>query len=562
MRSISTPAALIVIILAGAATLGRVAKFDFTSWDDYETVAHNPQLRPPTARSIASFWTEPQMDLYVPLTYTVWAIAANGALDPPTGELDPRVFHTLNLALHLTAGCITFLLIRDLLNAPVAALIGALLFVVHPLQVESVAWVSGMKDVLFGLLSLTAIWQYVRLVRDEVHGSLVPTGEWWGRYLAAIAMLMLAMLAKPTAMVVPAVVIVLDRFVIGRSWKRAIVWTWPWLVLALACAIAAKRFQPAPDATAVAPALWLRPLVAGDALAFYVRKLVAPVVLGLDYGRTPQRIFDTGRAYWTWLIPAGVAIVLVLKRQHVRVVAAGAMVFAIVLSPLLGLVPFDFQGYSTVADHYMYLAMLGPVLAVAWVVAQNQTSRTIAIAAVVLVLLAARSFDQTTYWRNSDTLFARALQVNPTSYASYNSLAAADIDRQQFARAVELSERAIALAPNWFPGHLTYANALIRMGRPDEAIRAYRRVLDLRPEHPPALDNLAALLAERGRLDQAIPLARRAVELDPASVNARLNLGRMYFQLQDFRSARGEFEAVLKLDPDNPVARDLLTRMP
>src|SRR5438093_1736288 len=163
-RTLSAPAAVILIVLVGAAAFGRVAKFEFLSWDDYQTVAGNPQLNPPTSRSIASFWTHPQVDLYIPVTYTVWAFAANAAAvpqppppnPPATGwALDARVFHTLNLALHLAAACIVFLLLRDLLggagSADLAAVAGALLFALHPVQVEPVAWISGMKDVLMGL---------------------------------------------------------------------------------------------------------------------------------------------------------------------------------------------------------------------------------------------------------------------------------------------------------------------------------------------------------------------------------------------------------------------------
>src|SRR5205823_1230010 len=133
-----------------------------TTWDDNETLSGNPKLNPPTVASLKSFWTEPQMDLYVPVTYTTWALVANVAREPVqrgagggTGgggavrgsQLDPHAFHALNLGLHVIAAVAVLLILRDLFRSPAAALIGALLFALHPVQVEPVAWVSGTKDV-------------------------------------------------------------------------------------------------------------------------------------------------------------------------------------------------------------------------------------------------------------------------------------------------------------------------------------------------------------------------------------------------------------------------------
>ena len=159
------PGICVAILLAiTLACFWPVATFDFTSWDDFNTIAENPWLNPPTPRSLKEFWTSPQEHLYVPVTYTVWAMLANRAARPladGTMGLDPRWFHTLNLAIHAAAGVMAFLLLRRLVKADVAALIGALFFVVHPVQVETVAWTSGTKDLLCGMLALLALWQYV-----------------------------------------------------------------------------------------------------------------------------------------------------------------------------------------------------------------------------------------------------------------------------------------------------------------------------------------------------------------------------------------------------------------
>jgi tetratricopeptide (TPR) repeat protein len=558
-----------LIVLLGAAAFGRVAKFEFLNWDDYETVSENPQLKPPTSRSFASFWTRPQMGLYIPVTYTVWAFFADAAVDVvainpqnPTGTavatLDPRVFHTLNLALHLAAGAIVFLLLRDLRMSDLGALAGALLFVVHPMQVEPVAWVSGMKDLLMGVLALAAVWQYVRLARDETEGSLVPRGEWWGRYAAASTFFALAMLSKPTAVVTPAVAIVLDRFIVGRPWKKTLAWTWPWIVMAVPIAVVAKFVQPAGHAGAI----WSRPLIAADALAFYVYKLVYPARLGIDYGRTPEAVVRNGWIWWTWVAPLVIAVALFVLRKRFRAGVAGGLVFLLALLPVLGLIRVDSQSLSTVADHYLYLAMLGPALALAWIVSRHETPLTLGLAGAILLALGVRTFYQTPHWKNSGTLARHAQALNPDSVAANLSFATEAMVAKNYGEAVEFARLAIQLNPRYGRAYLRRADAYYRAGNAAAAMEDYRRTLELLPDNAAALSNLALLLAQAGRPEEALPFAARAVQAAPDLLDARLNLARLHLELNDARSARAQIDAVLALDPSNPAALGLRSRVP
>src|SRR5688500_7290494 len=218
-RDLSLPLAATIVIIATLLAFWPVVTFDFTNWDDYETVARNRYMNPVTPRSFVHFWTRPSMELYVPVTYSVWALTANVARLPlpppgapmPKSPLDPSIFHSLNLVLHLAAACMAMLLLRQFVDSNVAAAAGALVFALHPLQVEAVAWVSGTKDVLFALLSLVALWQYVRYVKMKVESpQLMLASERWGILGVATAAFVLAMLAKPTAIVVPPIALALD----------------------------------------------------------------------------------------------------------------------------------------------------------------------------------------------------------------------------------------------------------------------------------------------------------------------------------------------------------------
>ena len=545
-NALPRPAAFAILLVAVLITYFPAFSCDFVSWDDYETIARNPALHPPTPASIASFWTRPQGDLYIPVTYTVWALVA----DMTAPQTSPALFHTLNVALHVAAAWFAYLLLLEVTGASLPSLLGALLFALHPVQVESVTWASGTKDVLYAMLSLLALWQYLKFVRDGARAPFV---------LATVAFA-LALLSKPTTIVVPLMAAAFDYAVVKRPIASIFKSAGLWLLLAIPIVVVTELVQAAQHAHELSP-LWARPLVALDALAFYLFKLVWPAKLTIDYGRTPAVAIEHGWLFWTWIAPVALASVLLVYRRRAAMLVVAAILFFAPLLPVLGLVPFDFQAYSTVADHYLYLAMLGPALAFAWLVSRDRPGSLLWIVVVVLVALAIRSSLQIRHWRDSHALFHHALAVNSRSFAAYNSLAAAAVDAGDFPTAIRLAKQAIELRPEYAGAYLTLADALRRQGDVAGAIQRYQQALAYEPKYAPALNNLAALLAEQGHLADAIPIAQKGVAADPSSVQAHLNLGRMYFQSGQWDLARLQFETVLHLDPANAPARELLSEL-
>jgi tetratricopeptide (TPR) repeat protein len=572
-RQLSVSLSCVIVTVATLLAFWPVVTFDFLTWDDLETVAHTPRIVRPSARMLGEIWTRPHMDLYIPVTYTLWAVTASGARKPapPTAQqptspdaspLDARWFHALNLALHVAAACLVLVLLRKLIDHPPAALAGALLFALHPVQVEPVAWVSGAKDLLFAVLSLLALWQYAEYARAAAVGERLVRSERVRMIGIATFAFILAMLAKPTAIVTPLIAMALDRFVIGRKWRDVLRTLWPWFVLALPCVLWTRHVQRAELSVQLAPPLLLRPVIALDALAFYLGKLLWPATLIFDYGRTPQRVIDQHWIAWTWIVPVVIALAAIwLARRGSKILAAAAMIIVIVLLPLLGLVPFDFQAYSTVADHYLYLAMLGPALLLAWLVARWPSRGIYAAVLATLLALSIRTHAQTKHSKNSTAFFAHALEHNPRSFVSLSNLATMAMARGDTAQAIELSQKALAIRP-FAAAYLTLADALRSRGDFAGALDFYQRALQAERDYGPALNNVAAMLAERGQLQQALPYAERAAALQPDSIPAQLNLGRMYFQLDQPAKARRQFETVLKLDPANTAARELLAALP
>ena len=572
--------ALCAVSLAAVACLASIGRNDFVRWDDDQTIRLNPQLNPPTRHTLAHVWTREHMNLWVPVTYTAWsglAWLSRAVGGDPYAPLNPAVFHGASLALHaLTAG-VVFLLLRRLGASDIPTAIGAALFAVHPVQVEPVAWASGLKDVLCGLMTWTAVWQYVTAAQvDESN----PRRRRLHLAFASVAFV-LGLLSKPTAMVAPLLALTIEVIILARPWRGALALLWPALVLSLACATWTALIQPASNNAAVP--LYLRPLVAADALAFYLYKLVWPARLGLDYGRNPAAIVARGWVAYTWALPLCAALAIALWGRRRPLLVGGAVVFAIGVSPVLGLLRFDYQDMSTVADHYLYLSMAGVAMAAAEVTRRVRPAHALALSAPLVLVLGAMSWRQAHVWKDSVALFTHAIVANPDSYAAHNNLASAYLDRREPALAEQHAREAIRIRPNYARAMVTLGAALAAQRRDDEAADAYRNAIVTQPTNVRAHANLGALLARAGQSEQAISHLRRALELHPDDGAAHLTLGSllsstdpdraMYHLRQALRlrprdarvrtkygrallqrgqphEALAEFELAMKLDPD------------
>ena len=556
-----------LLLLAGmtAGVYGRVCRNEFTWWDDPMTLHHNPRYNPPSGDKIAQTWKEPVDGLYVPVTYSYWGALAYLAelkeTDATGIHLDARVFHAGSLGLHLASVLVIFAILRMLSGQVWASLGGALLFAVHPVQVETVAWASGGKDLLCGLLSLCAIYQYLLFARAE--GREDKGRQAWVYYVSGAVLLVLAMLAKPSAMVVPVMVGALDLWVVRRSWRKVVIAAGGWALVVMPLAVVARVAQTASGVLPVA--FWQRPLIAADAIAFYFGKLLWPAGLTPDYARRPGIVMEMWGGVWPyliWLVPAAVAVWAWRGRAQRPWVLAGAMIFVAGFGPVLGLTPFMFQYTSTVADHYLYLPMFGVALAATWALTRYRGRMVTAGCAVALVLLAARSNLQLGHWRNDQTIWAHTIEISPNSFNAPTNLAAdwgregyllglrAEEAREKgrsaeaaallagrqrhYEAAVGLLERAVAIKPDYITArHNAFLNYL-RLG-----------------QHQKAVDHLEAMLAANDKLPESVK-SNFSTYHDAA--------GNLWMKLGKYEKAAGHFETVLVAVPDHAAARKELEK--
>jgi hypothetical protein len=520
--------ALIVLVL-----FGRLATYDFTLWDDQGTIHRNPLLNPPTLETLRFYWTTPDQGLYVPITWTVWiaiaAVGRTGAVDDIRSTLNPWIFHGANIGLHVACTLLVFGLLRRLLpRSPAwAAFLGALVFAIHPLQVESVAWISGMKDLLCWTLFLVALRSYVdAAIRDrDVPAPSVVKSVLTRRMVGAIGLVVLAFLSKPTAMVFPAAALTIDALMIRRPWRRIAASVAPFAVLSVAFAAVARVAQ---TVTYVNDApLWARPLIALDSLAFYLGKLVWPTDLLLDYGRSPGALMSTP-GWWTssFVVPpiAAVLVAFWVKYRNPTLLAAPAL-FVIGTLPVLGLATFQMQQYSTVTDHYVYFSMAGVGLLLTDLLSRAGRAKPVAIGATSLACaaLGAVTWMHVPVWETSETLFKHVVRLRPDSWLGQNNLGSYYNDLRRYDEAEVLFRESIRVNPN---NTLPYTNlAGLMLYRGDyEAARECFRNAEAAVERQPNVDatlralmqfQIAETYLNARRWTDSLRHAERGLELAP-----------------------------------------------
>ena len=514
-----SPASPARLALAAAALLALVALAHAPAfsagfiWDDDGHLTP-PPLRP--AAGLARIWTEPgATQQYYPLLHSVFWLEHRLWGDAPLG------YHAANVLFHAVVTLLFWRLLRSL--AVPGAWLAAALFAVHPVHVESVAWISEQKNTLSAALALGAALAWVRF--DATRRS----GSWWvgfGLFAAALA-------AKTAVAPLPAALLVVRWWCRGQvEARRDAAPLLPWFVLAagagLFTAAVERHLIGAADAE-FSLSLAERLVLAGRLPWAYLHHLAWPRELMFWY---PRWTLDPG-APAAWLgAAASVAVTLALwhLRRRARGPLAVWLLFGGLLFPALGFVDIYPFRYSFVADHFAYLASL-PVLAAAaaggWAGARLAPRAALALGMLAVPVLAARTSQHARVFRDATTLYRHTLDRNPAAWAAWNNLG-----------------RELQADP----------------ARRDEAVRCFERALALRPDYYEARTNLGLSLAQSGRAVEALPHARRAVELQPASYQAHTNLGIALAGAGRVAEAPVAFRTAVALAPGLPNARENLAK--
>lgn len=555
-------------------TFGRCLIFNFVEYDDHQHIYENPRLAALSWDNLRAIWSGTYFRLYVPVTETFWAILAPlaRALGQPlnfqTGHygLAPEIYHGANLLLHAGNASLVLSVLRCYGLRPWSALVGALLFALHPLQVEAVAWISGGRDLLMVFWSLIAI----RLLFIAGERWLLPVG-------GALLSLTLALLSKPAAAGFPLILLGLALLLAVRGGHgyalagsarllqmRLITASAAALLVVIPVILVARAVQP--ESLLYAPTPWyFRPVVVGYALLFYARQALLPMGLTPFYGLSPEYLRQDAGALVLGIVGLVLPLAGMWLFRSARVLLAALMlIYGGALLPVLGLLDFGHQNLSTVVDRYAYLALLGPSLGLAlsldWIEAHSsrRAAKLAAAGSIVVVFgWAAYSVVQAELWRDTPSLYQGALHRDgrpfPSSHGLYYGYGAALYKRGDDKSAELAFREAIRRQPRMVEAHFDLGLVLARQGRKAEALAAYEEAIRLDPSMPQALINTAVAYIEGGRVALGLELLDRAIKVSPQSSLAHFNSGIALSKLERWSEAAAAFAEAARLEPTMPI---------
>lgn len=517
-------------------------------WDD---AAHLTRADLRRLRGLWRIWFEPgATQQYYPLLHSAFWLQHRLWGPAPLG------YHLVGLALHCAAAAMVMLSLRRL-SVP-GAFLAAAIFALHPVQVESVAWITEQKNTLSAVFYLGAALAWLRFEDRRDRAS----------YLLALFLFVLALCGKTVTATLPAALLLLHWWKRGKpSWRRDVVPLLPFFALGAAAGLFTawvERNLVGAQGAGFERTVLERVLIAGRAPWFYLGKLVWPADLVFIYPRWTV----SQAAWWQYLYPAAALLALAALfalRKRMPGTLTGALFFLGTLFPALGffdLYPFLF---SFVADHFQYLAGLG-ILALAAAGASRLLERAPpralragqGVCVAVVAGLALLTWRQSHLYADRETLYRATLERNPGCWMAWNNLAGALISRGAAAEALPMAQRALELRPDYPEAQNNLALALVGLGRPSEALEHYRTALRLDPGYAEAHNNLGFALAGRGELEEAIAHYRKALDADSGQAGVHYNLAMALVAKGQAPPALAHLRRAVQLQPDFLEARNNL----
>lgn len=514
-------------------------------WDDDKYVTENPLLVEKGGLGKIWFSTE-HPSQYFPLVYTTFWI------EKRIWELDPTGYHATNIVLHLANSLLLFLLLRRL-RLP-GALLASLLFALHPVQVESVAWITERKNVLSLFFSILSVWGWVAAVDRSDEGKRA------GKFLAlSLLAYVAALFSKTTACTLPAALVLVQwvryRPLSVKRWLQISLYVLLGLLMGLLTLWWEQdNLGLHPEASALSK--FDRVLVASRALWFYLFKLSIPLNLSFSY---PKWTVDASDPIQLCAL-AGILVVPAVLWQFRRRLSRGPIAslafFAATLSPMLGLISLYTFFYTYVADHYQYVASIGPFCLVgatmSWVGSRcRRLGNWILIggAAVVIALLSLATRAQIAIYDGPLELWHDTLEKNPDSWMAHNNLGTTYQSLGELDRALDHYRRAVEIKPGYGQLHFNLGAGLQMAGKVEEAVSWLETSADLDPKHAGAYNNLGLAYQMLGRPDRSATCFRRAIELEPEAAGTYYNFGAVLRNQGKLDQARFRLEQAVALDP-------------
>jgi tetratricopeptide (TPR) repeat protein len=544
-----------ITLLTMAATIAVIAilpylqthAFDFIAYDDNSYITENSMVqRGLTWEGFCWSFTTFHAANWHPLTWLSHMLDCS-MFKGADGSQWAGGHHVVNAILHAFNAALLFGVLLRMTRAAWRSALVAAMFAVHPLHVESVAWVSERKDVLSALFGFASIWFYVGFAKRKRAVE----------YVLMILFYAMSLLAKPMFVTLPCLLLLLDWWPLRRwagvggavSTGRLLLEKVPLVVIAGASCVVTVVAQRAGGAVFPLEAMSLGERIFNAVVAYaaYIGMMFWPVDLAVLYPHPGS--WDGWRvAASATVIVAITAIVIKLSRKRSAFVV-GWFWYLGTLVPVIGLVQV---GAQAMADRYTYVPLIGLFIVIAWAVPPVSDRRRIAPVAVctllILGVLTWRSFVQVKYWRDSFTLFERTLAITDRNYIIHNNLGFAHKKVGGLARAIAHYRTALEIKPNYALTHENLGNALVASDQPEQAVLHLMRAVELRPDVARTHANLGAALFQAGRIDEAEQALKRSIRLQPDYMQGHLKLGRLYSSRGQGGQAIGAYRAALAIE--------------
>ena len=541
----------------------------FVNWDDDKNFLANPHYRGLGVEQLRWMWTTFHMGHYVPLTWMTLG------LDYVLWGMNPQGYHLTSLLIHCANAVALFYLARRFLTSntarhlvmganeaateevvaqrsvTLAAALCALLFAVHPLRVESVAWITERRDVLSLLFALLCLLAYIK------SATRASSRRW---YWASVLCFACALLSKATVVTLPVVILLVNVHPLHRftaiDYRRAAMRSvaieiLPFVVLSTATMLL--------SIVALHPAEQLRLsgnlAVSAFSLCFYLWKTMLPTALSPLY-EMPRGIDPFAARYLaSYATALLVTLAVVAWRRRWPSLAAAWIAFVALSLPMLGIIQ---NGPQIAADRYTYhsapaLALLAGV-AITYALTRIRVERVRLVGAAAALVLVVLTWQQCGVWRDSSSLWERVVDLDPRSAYAHSAIATLDFQGNRIDEGIAESRIATELNPDFAEAHNNLGVGLARQGRFDDAILHYRRALQLKPSYDEAHSNLGVALARAGDADAAVDQFRLALATNPDNADTHVNWGNVLVRAGRFVEAISHYERALVIRPDDADA--------
>jgi tetratricopeptide (TPR) repeat protein len=537
----SGPAVCLGLAAITLVVFGQTLRHQFIDFDDNDYVYENPMV----AQGLT-------------LKGIVWAFSFHAAnwhpltwlsheLDCQLYELHPLGHHLTNVLLHTATVIALFLALRRMTGALWRSAFVAAVFAIHPLRVESVAWVAERKDVLSGLFFMLTIWAYVRYTEPRK----LSESNFKFFYALTAGFFALGLMCKPMLVTLPLVLLLLDYWPLrrGESAGKLLVEKLPLLALSAAACVATLLAQSSIIELTASFSLPLRLANALVACMVYLGQMLWPAGLAPYY---PYASNGPWKVALAGALLAGLSLAAFWRRRQQPWMLVGWCWFLVMLLPVVGIIQVGRQAH---ADRYTYLPQIGLYVALTWLAAEwgaHKPARRAPLAVLMIGALAALmacAWQQTTYWRNSETLWNHTLACTTNNDEAHYALGNAFFENGKLNEAIAQFQKALQIRPERAEAHYNLGIALYQQGEMDQAIAHFQKALQINPAYAQAHNNLGGALLQEDKLDEAIPQFQAALQLDPNAASPHLNLGIALFQKGKVDEAIGHFRAALQLRP-------------